>query len=111
MKKNNLPKIYIDKHGYPTEEYLIFIRSFGKNTMPIIDFVQIICENWHYREYGYKLCKRYKRKRKFELHTLGWSGNEEVIREIISNIYLTSGCMKYWKWEIGGHYYFEIPIE
>lgn len=101
---------YLDSEGYPTDEFLQFIKSFGENTMPIMDFVELVCENWHHGNYGYKLHKKYKGKRKFELHTLGWSGNEEIIRDIIGNIYLTHFYMKYYQWRTGGHYYFEIPI-
>ena len=78
--------------------------------MPILDFVKIICNNWHHGDMGWTLSKKYKNKCKLELHTLGWSGNEEVINEIIENIYLTYGLMKYYQWNIGGHYYFEIPV-
>lgn len=97
----------LDKDGYPTDEYLKFIRDFKENTMPIMDFIKLVCENWHHGDIGYSLYKC-KGKHKFTLHTLGWSGNEEIIREIINNIYLTHCYMKYYQWRIGGHYYFEI---
>lgn len=105
---------YLDNEGYPTDEFLQFIRDFGENTentMPIMEFIELVCENWHHGDYGYNLHRKYKGKRKFELHTLGWSGNESIINEIVNNIYLTYCYMKYYQWRMGGHYYFEIPCK
>ncbi|MFA5067990.1 MAG: hypothetical protein WC466_08180 [Candidatus Izemoplasmatales bacterium] len=96
------------RKGYPTKKYLQMIKDYDGNQMPIMDFVDIVCKNWNHGDIGYKLHKKHKGKRKFELHTLGWSGNEEIIQKIIKNIYLTHFLMKYYKWETGGHYYFEI---
>jgi hypothetical protein len=107
----SLPDILLDYGGYPIPAYLEFIRDFKEDTMPIMDFIDIVCNNWYYGSYGYKLHKKYKGVRKFELHTLGWGGNEEIIRLITNNIYLTHYHMKYYQWRTGGHYYFEIPIK
>ena len=92
------------------DDYLKFIRDFKENTMPIMDFIRMICENWNHGSMGYHLSRKYKGKYKFELHTLGWSGNEAIIREITNNIYLTHIYMKYYQWRTGGHYYFEVPV-
>lgn len=105
-----LPAVLLDDEGYPSDDYLKFIRDFKENTMPIMDFIQMICENWNHGSMGYHLSRKYKGKYKFELHTLGWSGNEEIIREITNNIYLTHFYMKYYQWRTGGHYYFEVPV-
>ena len=105
-----LPDGLLDDEGYPREEYLKFIRDFRVNTMPIIDFIQIIRETWKYSDMGCYLSRRYKGKYKLKLHTLGWSGNEEIITEILNNIHLTRVCMKYYQWQVGGHYYFEVPV-
>jgi len=106
----NIPIVLMDEEGYPTEEYLQFIREYTNGTMPIMNMINIICENWYYENWGYKLHRKYKGIRKFELHTGGWSGNEEIIREIINNIWLTHFKLKYVSWQTGGHYYFEIRL-
>jgi hypothetical protein len=44
--------------------------------------------------------------RKLELHTGGWSGNEEIISVLQNSMF----WVMYWqKSERGGHYYFELP--
>jgi len=101
----------LDNSGYPTEEYLQFIRDYKGDTMPIMDFVKLICETWYYGSMGYRLTRKHKGTRRLELHTLGWSGNEDIIRAIIGNIYLTNCLMSYNMWRVGGHYYFEIREE
>lgn len=101
----------LDNDGYPTDEYLQFIRDYTHKTMPILDMVDIICDNWYFGDWGYKLHRKYAGKRKFELHTGGWSGNEEIIEAIKSNIFLTHFKMRYVKWYTGGHHYFEIKID
>ena len=106
-----IPKTLLDEEGYPTEEYLQFIRDYTNETMPIMDFVEILQDGWHFSDWGFKLHRKYAGKRKLELHTGGWSGNEEIISAIVNNVYLTSFKMKYKKWHTGGHYYFEITIK
>lgn len=99
---------FLDSDGYPTEELLKIIEDYQPKDMPILELIDLICNNWHHGDYGYKLHKKYKGKIKLELHTLGWSGNEEIISAIKSNIWLTHFTMRYVKWHTGGHYYFEI---
>jgi len=105
---NLLPDILLDDNGYPSDEYLKFISDYTPETMPIMDFIQLICRNWNHGDYGYHLSRKYRGNYKFELHTLGWSGNEDIIDKIVDNIYLTHFEMKYVSWRTGGHYYFEI---
>jgi len=102
------PNTLLDGEGYPTKEYLRFIKDYTDKTMPIMDFVSILQDGWHFSDWGFKLHRKYGGKRKLELHTAGWSGNEEIIYVIKENIYLTHFKMKYVKWYTGGHYYFEI---
>jgi hypothetical protein len=107
----NIPEIYmLNNDGYPTEGYLKFIREYTGSSCPIMNMIDIICENWYHGDWGWKLHRKYKGVRKFELHTDGWSGNEDIIDEITSNIYLTNFQMKYVSWRTGGHYYFEIKL-
>lgn len=98
----------LDNEGYPTDEFLEFIRNYEPNQMPIMDFVNILAEGWYFDNWGFKLKRKYRGIRKLELHTGGWSGNEDTICAITSNIYLTHFKMRYVKWYTGGHHYFEI---
>jgi len=102
------PETLLDINGYPTEEYLQFIRDYTPELMPIMDFVAILQHGWYFDDWGFRLHRKYAGKRKLELHTGGWSGNEEIISAIKSNIYLTHFSMQYVKWYTGGHFYFEI---
>lgn len=101
----------LDSQGYPTEEFLGFIKNYTYDTMPILNFLDILYDTWKYNNWGFILRKKYKNKRKLELHTGGWSGNEEIIRVLLENVWLTSFKMRYVKWEVGGHYYFEINCQ
>lgn len=103
-----IPEVLLDMDGYPTDEYLQFIKEYTSDTMPIIDFIHIMLDGWHYNRYTFK--RQYKGKRKLVLHTSGWTGNEDTISAILSNIWLTRFKMKYVQWRVGGNYYFEITI-
>jgi len=109
---HSLPDDLLDDEEYPTEEYLQFIKNYiPDDSLPIMDFVEnVLAAGWWMPEWGFKLYKKYKGKRKLELHTGGWSGNEDVISAILSNIHLTHGRMRYVKWTAGGHYYFYIYL-
>jgi hypothetical protein len=102
------PETLLDIDGYPTEEWLQFIKEYNPDNTHISVFLEALEEGWHFGSWGFKLKRKYKGVRKLELHTGGWSGNEEIINEILSNIYLSHFSMIYAKWTAGGHYYFEI---
>ena len=74
-----------------------------KNVKELIDFIYSI---WEFAEEGYfKLSG--KRVLKLELHTGGWSGNEEIVLALQKNLF----WFLYWqKSERGGHYYFKIRL-
>ena len=111
MKETDeIPDVLLDDDGYPTDEYLKFIEEYTPDKMPIMDFVSILGDNWYFDDWGFRLKRKYMGVRKLELHTGGWSGNEDIIGAIKSNIYLTHFSMKYVKWHTGGHFYFEITI-
>ena len=105
-----IPDDLLDDEGYPTEEYLEFIKLYKPDeSLPLLAFVSDVIQlGWWMPKWGFKLHRKYKGKRKLELHTGGWSGNEDVINAIQSNIYLTHGLMQCVMWKKGGHYYFEI---
>jgi hypothetical protein len=106
----DLPDVLIDDYGYPTQEWLQYIKQYSPDyDIPILEFAQIMAiSGWWMPDWGVVVHKKYKGKYKFELHTGGWSGNEDIIDAIKSNIYLTHFSMNYVMWKIGGHYYFEI---
>lgn len=99
----------LDNEGYPTQELIQYILDYRPET-PIMEFVETIRDSWMHGDFGFKLHKQYRGTRKLELHTCGWSGNEEIVEAILDNAYLTHLSMKYVKWTVGGHYYFEIPL-
>jgi hypothetical protein len=105
-----LPDQLLDSEGYPTDEWLEFLRQYTPDdSLPIMDFVQnVLIDGWWMPAWGFKLKRKYKGVRKLELHTGGWSGNEEIINVLVRNFYLTQFAMKYVKWTTGGHYYFKI---
>ncbi len=100
----------LDIEGYPTEQYLDFIEQYEPDeSLPIEVLVsQVIREGWYMSDWGFKLHRKRNGKQKLELHTGGWSGNEEIISAIKNNIMLSNFHMKYVMWRVGGHHYFEI---
>lgn len=70
------------------------------------EFIESLRNNAWNCEYGYiKLNIKMASKRfKLELHTGGWSENEEIIEELQKNLFWLF-CWQ--KSERGGHYYFE----
>ena len=105
-----LPAVLLDNKGYPTEEWLQFIKSYKPDkSLPLLTFVNmVIIDGWYMSDWGFKLSKKYKGK--LELHTGGWSGNEEIIAAIKSSMRLTHFQMRYVMWRTGGHYYFELYV-
>lgn len=108
--KMTIPSTLLDVHGYPTEEWLDYIKNIKPLTyQEVIDFVNLLIhEGWYYN--AGVLHRKYRNIQKLELHTCGWSGNEEIIEALLSNIHLTHFRMSYVQWNRGGHYYFEIVV-
>ena len=102
------PEELLDIDGYPTEEYLDFIRGYDFLFEDVRPFLDILRDGWAYRDWGFKFRRKYKDHQTLELHTAGWSGNEEVIGALKETYFFTL----YWeKTHRGGHYYFKIPIK
>jgi len=74
-------------------------RCFGN----LSEFVKLIWENWNYADYhGFKY---YKENGTLELHTFGWSGNEDVIEAMKKNFF----WFFFWEMSVrGGHYWFKL---
>lgn len=94
---------------YPDEETLKVIKKFDVFKQPVSELLELLRENWHFADEGYFVLKG-KKVQKLELHTGGWSGNEDIIGALRDNEMF---FMLYWqKSERGGHYYFKIkPIK
>jgi hypothetical protein len=106
-----------DEHGYPTNDALDYIKNwalifkrdsdtkqgefFGKNKLE--ELISYIKDLWWYGDDGVVY-----EDGLLELHTMGWSGNEEIISELKdTDLWL----MKFKAHLAGGHYYFKIDSD
>lgn len=109
-QKDKLPDI-LSVDGYPTDEWLEFIKQYRPDeSMPIMDFVETLRDTWEYRESHFKLDEPVGDKRNLVLITGGWSGNEDIVSAVLSNLWLKEIYMKYMMWQRGGAYYFEVKL-
>jgi len=97
----------MDKNGYPTEKEIKTIKSWDIIKKGPEDLIGFIEEIWKYADCGY-FQLRGKRVLRLELHTAGWSGNEEIIEALQDNQIF---WMLYWMKSVrGGHFYFRIDL-
>lgn len=88
------------KNEYPLDEDLEKIRKWDLNK--IRELFEFIEEIWWTPERGFVRLK----DDKIQLHTGGWSGNEDIIDALLSNYMV---CALTWCASFrGGHYLFEI---
>lgn len=88
---------------YPTEEQLGQLEKWDFQKESVPDFLDEIKSLWHWPEWGF--IRKGKKVIRLELHTGGWSGNEDII-DAIGKTYFWS---LYWEKPVhGGHYYFKI---
>ena len=93
----------MEQDGYPSEETLKKIKEWNVSKQSATDLIKLIEDNWWGGDSGFKLSGR--KTLILELHTLGWSGNEDIISALKSNFFWNL----YWQKSIrGGHYYFKI---
>ncbi len=96
--------------GYPDDDELDKIEKWDWHDVPSL--IEFIIERWAYADRGVKRkwAKDSLLKRSWvlhlELHTAGWSGNEDLINSLLRNRMATA-VLNYRKWETGGHYWFE----
>ncbi len=99
----------LDYNGYPDDKSLEEIENFDlmkpRCLERLPEFVKLIYDNWNYADFhGIRYCKE---GGMLELHTFGWSGNEDVINSVKKSKSLFWGFF----WEIstrGGHYWFKL---
>lgn len=93
----------MNRNCYPTEEQLNKIKSWDHRQEEVRDFLDYIESLWWAADWGFHLTG--KRVLRLELHTGGWSGNEDIIGAL-------QGTMFWWlfwrKSTRGGHYWFRI---
>lgn len=109
-----------DESGYPTEEELERLKTWNLPEQSVKELVEYIRSIWWMPDWGFHLYKQRDRYFKrtvmvLELHTGGWSGNEEIMgvleHPIVDGKITNFFWIFYWKATIrGGHYYFEIPL-
>lgn len=99
----------LDSDHYPTEKWLEFVRDYtpqAEDALPLEEFITLLEEGWYYSDCGYF---RFKGDR-LELHTAGWSGNEELLSVLLDNASLME-VLELVQEREGGHYYFDIISE
>ena len=98
------------KEGYPEDFELRKIQKW--NTSDVINLIDFIESIWWTPDWGFRKTwgKDHIHKKRhvinLELHTGGWSGNEDVINALLKNTMFK--IMWYSQWNRGGHYRFEI---
>ncbi len=118
MENNQLPlqpypEELFDEHGYPTEEALDYIDNWGSREIDgklfygekfvvhnYEELIEYVLSIWTYGKdaliWDGKL---------LEIHTLGWSGNEEILPRLKNT---ALWLLKFRAQEAGGHYYFNV---
>lgn len=105
----------LDEHGYPTNEALHYINNwqficdYGADDTKIghlcsdyqglIDYIKRI---WYYDD-----CI-YEEDGLVEIHTGGWSGNEDIIHELKKTQFW---MLRFLAQRTGGHYYFKMDSD
>jgi len=94
----------LDKDNYPDEASLKAIEKWDILKDGVQDLLDLVKENSNFPDWAISI--KGKRILRFEYHTGGWSGNEDVISALHRNFLFWS---LFWeKSTRGGHYYFKI---
>jgi hypothetical protein len=94
------------RKNYPLRKELHQIMFWNIWNFPeLLDFIEA---RWQYRIFERQICFDFQGKPILEwaLHTAGWSGNEEIVKYLLSNNLFKNGF--YYQWTVGGHYTFRI---
>jgi len=94
----------LDENNYPDEESLKQIKEWDILKQGIEGLLDLIKENTNWADR--QIERMGKRVIRYEYHTGGWSGNEDVIDALHHNFLFWA---TFWqKSTKGGHYYFKI---
>lgn len=89
----------LDEDGYPTDLCLLQIESYDITERGVEPLLELLESVWYHGSWGF-----IREGDKLELHTGGWSGNEDIIH-VLQKTLFWAFC-----WESsrrGGHYYFD----
>ena len=94
-------------HHYPSEQILKIIREFDISK-PIKELISLIEGEWEFADVGYFSLYKTKKKVYLQLHTAGWSGNEDLIGAFEKIKWIGIFWVKSTR---GGHYWYEFSRE
>lgn len=97
----------LDKDSYPDEASLKEIKEWDILKQGVQGLLDLVEENTYIADWSFSVTG--KRVLRFEYHTGGWSGNEDVINALRENMLFFS--MFWEKSTRGGHYYFRIRLK
>lgn len=96
----------LDGDNYPDEKSLEEIKEWDILKQGIQGLLDLVEENTNWADR--QICITGKKVIRFEYHTGGWSGNEEVIGALRQNFLFWA---MYWEKSVrGGHFYFKIKL-
>lgn len=95
-----------DNYEYPTEAELETIREWDLLKKPVAGLVEYVRDLWWAPDWGFHL--KGKRVLLLQLHTGGWSGNEDIIAALKQNVIFWMMCWR--KSTVGGHFWFRIRV-
>jgi hypothetical protein len=90
---------------YPTEEELKKIEEWQKDYPALMEFIH---EIWEFADWGWEE-KKLKNAIRYNISTIGWSGNEDIIEAMAKNWVFWILCWV--QSRRGGHYIFEVKKE
>lgn len=94
----------LDEQGYPDEASLKAIKEWDILNQGLSGLLKLIEENTNWADRQINITG--KKVIRFEYHTGGWSGNEDVIEALRQNLCFWAF---FWQKSIrGGHFYFKI---
>lgn len=99
-------KTMLDENNYPDEESLKQIKDWDVLTKSVQNLLDLVYENTNWADR--QIHQSGKRVIRYEYHTGGWSGNEDVIGALHQNFLFWS--MFWEKTTRGGHYWFRINL-
>lgn len=95
------------RDGYPEEHELRYIEEYDLIKNSAVTLIEYVRDLWKYEDY-FTAEEDGEGLLKLEMHTGGWSGNEDIIEALRKNPLFFA---LYWQSTFrGGHYYFEVEL-